>query len=115
MHRKISCCWTQVLFGPPRFVSFDFGDPAILLEQNPYTGEMDMWLYARAAYTEEFLRYWGSVIAHDDRMVKVNNQSFQEIKRTIRQLLKRRGVKHYRNLYRLLWDNFPREIEMHCS
>ncbi len=108
-------CLVEIFFIQNNFISFDFGNFAIVVSYNSNLNTNEINLYFDDNYRKQFMgnQIFKIGITEILDSVEINPNSFEDIRKTALKLIKKRMKNDYMRLFYLLKMNFPKQVELY--
>lgn len=107
---SVSKCFVEVFFAQNDFISFDFGNFAVVI---CYTrGGYKVHGYFDD-YQQRFMTYWGSKIGYLTESIEIPFKAFDKIRDAVLRWRKESKLSDCNTLFALLKKHFPKQMKLY--
>ncbi len=110
---NITKCFVEIFFIHDDFITFDFGNFAIVVVYYSENNTNQFYFYFKDNYRKQFMVDWAPKIGRVVNSIRINFREFKEIKNTCLKLAEVWGEPNCEKLFNLLKRNFEKQIKLY--
>ncbi len=110
---NITKCFVEIFFIHDDFITFDFGNFAIVIGRNSENKIKEFHYYFKNDYVKKFMKRWAPKIGRVVDLVVINFEEFEKIEKTALKLTDEEGEANRKKLFYLLRSNFLKQMKLY--